>query len=273
MREISQHASASASVLRGLMSPAPTIGIVLGSGLGGLVEFIEAPISVDFASLPGFPTTTAIGHRGRFVLGQIEGVSVIVQQGRFHAYEGHSAEMLGLPVRTMHALGVQTLLLTNAAGALNNDYRVGDLMLLRDHINLMFVNPLHGPNDDAVGPRFVDMCDPYDNDLRQCVLSDTTSLRGRLHTGVYVAVMGPNYETKSEYTMLRRLGADAVGMSTVPETLAARHLGLRVLGLSVIANCPSEVELVPTTGELVLQAVSAVERDVREVLLTAIRRA
>ena len=216
--------------------PAPQIGIVLGSGLGGLADQIEAPVFVDYHDLPGFPVSTAPGHKGRFVFGQLGGRTVVCMQGRLHYYEGHPMIAIALPVRVMKALGVKALILTNACGGVNFDFKVGDIMLIDDHINMMGCNPLIGPNADEFGPRFPDMSAAYSPALREAAEAAGAALGIPLRHGVYLGYSGPSFETPAEIRAFRTLGADAVGMSTVPEAIAASHCGLPVLGISLITN-------------------------------------
>ncbi len=216
--------------------PAPQIGIVLGSGLGGLADQIEAPVFVDYHDLPGFPVSTAPGHKGRFVFGQLGGRTVVCMQGRLHYYEGHPMSAIALPVRVMKALGEKALILTNACGGVNFDFKVGDIMLIDDHINMMGCNPLIGPNADEFGPRFPDMSAAYSPALREAAEAAGAALGIPLRHGVYLGYSGPSFETPAEIRAFRTLGADAVGMSTVPEAIAASHCGLPVLGISLITN-------------------------------------
>jgi purine-nucleoside phosphorylase len=234
----------------------PAAGVILGSGLGDLAKKIDADATIDYADLPHFPHVTAMGHAGKLVCGRLAGKPIVAFQGRCHLYEGHNAETASLPVRLLKALGGRVLIVSNAAGGLNPQYGTGDVMLIDDHINMMFANPLIGVNDDALGPRFPDMSSPYDRRLQRVAVEVAMHERFVLHRGVYVAVLGPNYETRAEYRMLRRLGGDAVGMSTVPEVIAAQHAGLRTLGLSTITNVGSPDSLSETTGHNVL-AVAA----------------
>lgn len=240
----------------------PQVGLVLGSGLGCLVDAIDVEVVIEACEIPAIPASTAIGHRGRFVCGLLSGVPVIVQDGRLHSYEGHDFATCTVPVSLMARLGIETLVVTNASGGVNPDYSPGDVMLMDDHINLMWGNPLIGPNDDRVGPRFPDMCAPYDRDLSDHLITAAQETGWRIHRGVYLALAGPNYETAAEYRMVRTLGADVVGMSTVPEVLAARHAGVRVLGLSIVANVFRDVapggEAVSdeTTGDAVVAQVA-----------------
>jgi len=214
----------------------PRVGIILGSGLGGVGDAIELENTIDYADVPHFLRPTAVGHRGRLVCGKLAGVPVVAMQGRYHCYEGYPAAAVTFPVRVMKALGIKLLVVSNAAGGLNPLYAVGDIMVIDDHINLMHRNPLVGINDDRLGPRFPDMSFPYDRQLGERALAIARQHDFVCHRGVYAAMLGPTYETRAEIRMLRYFGADAVGMSTVPEVITAVHAGLRVLGLSTITN-------------------------------------
>lgn len=213
----------------------PVAGVVLGSGLGKMAEKIEDPVIIPYKTIPGFPVSTAIGHKGNFVVGKLGGKCVIAMQGRFHYYEGYPMELVTLPVRVMKALGIQYLFVSNAAGGANPDYEVGDLMIIKDHIN-MFPNPLIGPNMDDFGPRFPDMTCAYDLEIMAKAEALAEDMGLKLHKGVYFGSTGPTYETPAEMRFFRGIGADAVGMSTIPEVIVARHCGLRVFGMSVITN-------------------------------------
>jgi purine-nucleoside phosphorylase len=228
-----------ASSLRGRLPAPPRVGIILGSGLGPLADEVENPTVVPYAEIPHFAVSTVSGHAGQLVVGTLDGVGVIVLRGRVHFYEGYSLQQVTFPVRTLRRLGAELLIITNAAGGLNPAYRAGDLMVLRDHINLPGLagqNPLIGPDEPELGVRFLDMTDPYDPDLRARALELGAQLGVRIHEGVYVVVAGPSFETRAELRYLRSIGADAVGMSTVPEVIVARHERMRVLGVSVITN-------------------------------------
>ncbi len=217
----------------------PTIGLVLGSGLTALADSIENPDIIPYEEIPGWPTSTVVGHSGRLVIGQLEGQTVLVQQGRAHFYEGYAMEQIVLPVRVMRALGIETIIVTNAAGGLNTAFSAGDLMLITDHINfpgLAGQNPLRGPNDDTVGPRFLDMVQAYDWGLRKIAHAVAQENKLILREGTYCYVAGPTFETPAELRYLRTIGADAVGMSTVPTVIVAHHAGMRVLGISSITN-------------------------------------
>jgi len=226
----------SADAVRKQSSLSPTIGIILGTGLGGLAKEIKVATAIPYEQIPGFVKSTVESHSGRLLLGTLDGKPVVAMSGRFHRYEGYSMAEITFPVRVMHALGAQTLLVSNAAGGINRAFDPGDLMVLEDHINLMGDNPLIGPNDNALGPRWLDLYNCYDADLRARALTIAREERLRVRHGVYAAMTGPSLETAAEYRMLERIGADAIGMSTVPEVLVARHAGMKVLGISVITD-------------------------------------
>ena len=213
----------------------PTIGIVLGSGLGRLAEKILNPVTIPYRDIPGFPVSTAIGHKGNFIIGEVGGKTVIAMQGRIHYYEGYGMDLVTLPIRVMKVIGIQYLFVSNAAGGVNFNYHVGDLMIIRDHINQL-PNPLIGPNLDDFGPRFPDMTRPYDLELIAKAKEIAAGLGIPVHEGVYFGGTGPTYETPSEYKYIRIVGGDVTGMSTVPEVIVARHSNIRVFGMSVITN-------------------------------------
>ena len=213
----------------------PVLGIVLGSGLGSLAESITDPVVIPYRELPGFPVSTAVGHKGNFIVGELGGKTVIAMQGRIHYYEGYGMDKVVLPIRVMIGVGIKTLIVSNAAGGTNLASHVGDLMTLPDHINLL-PNPLIGPNFDDFGPRFPDMTRPYDPALIRLAVRLGEELGIKLHRGVYVGGTGPSYETPAEYKYFRTIGGDAVGMSTIPEVIVARHAGIPVFGISVITN-------------------------------------
>jgi len=228
-----------ASAIRQQLSQQPAVGLVLGSGLSSLAEAVAAPDIIDYDEIPHWPASTVPGHSGRLVNGRLEGQQVLVMQGRAHYYEGYGMHQITFPVRVMNALGIETMILTNAAGGINPDFSAGDLMLIRDHLNFPGMagwNPLRGPNDDAAGPRFPDMTHPYDAELRELAHAVAAGLDLTLQEGTYAYVAGPSYETPAELRFLKGAGADAVGMSTVPSVVVARHAGLRVLGISTITN-------------------------------------
>ncbi|MGM9740499.1 MAG: purine-nucleoside phosphorylase [Candidatus Cryptobacteroides sp.] len=213
----------------------PVVGIVLGSGLGKLAEKISDPIVIPYRTIPGFPVSTAIGHKGNFIVGELGGKTVIAMQGRIHYYEGYPMDLVTLPIRVMKVIGIKNLFVSNAAGGINFDFRVGDLMIIKDHINLL-PNPLIGPNLDEFGPRFPDMTHPYDKSLIAKAKEIASQMKLELREGVYIAGTGPSYETPAEWHFFRTIGADAVGMSTVPEVIVARHSEIPVFGMSVITN-------------------------------------
>lgn len=231
----------------------PEVGLILGSGLGELGEKVENPLYADYAQIPHFPRSTVAGHTGRFVFGELEGKRVAVMQGRFHYYEGYSMRRVVFPVYVMRELGIRTLVITNAAGGLNPSFAAGDLMLLSDHINLMGDNPLIGPNDEELGVRFPDMSEVYSKELREVAKKAAEGIKGlRLQEGVYCGITGPSYSPPAELRMLQVIGGDAVGMSTVPEAIAARHAGLRLLGISCITDMALPDALEVLTHEQVM---------------------
>ena len=239
-----QHFQEAAAAVRGFTTLQPQIALVLGSGLNPVAEQVEEAVSVPYADIPHFPVSTIPGHQGRLVIGQLEGHPVIVMQGRAHYYEGYSMQQVTMPIRVFRQLGVETLILTNAAGGLNKQFRTGDLMLLTDHINLVGMageNPLRGPNDPTLGPRFLDMSKTYDRQLRELAMAVAAEQELPLHQGVYVGLAGPTFETPADVRFLRMIGGDAVGMSTVPEAIVARHGGMRVMGVSGISNVAIDV--------------------------------
>ena len=250
---------AAVEAVRAVTEAAPRLGIILGTGLGKLAEEIDIHVDIPYDDVPHFPISTVESHHGRLLFGTLRGVSVVAMQGRFHLYEGYTPQQVTFPVRVLACLGVETLLISNACGGMNPHYRRGDLMLITDHINLQGVNPLVGPNVEAWGPRFPDMSEPYDLALRHLAEQKALDLGIKLQQGVYVAVTGPNLETKAEYRFLRAIGADVVGMSTVPEVTVARHMNLRVMAISVITDECFPDALEPVTLEHVLEAAAEAE--------------
>ena len=255
-----------AAVLRERAPAAPRVGIVLGSGLGAVAEAVEEATVVGYDELPGFPRPTVAGHAGRAVLGTLAGVPAAVLQGRAHVYEDPHPEALRAPVRALRAAGAEVLVLTNAAGSLRRDVGPGRLMAIADHINLTGTNPLVGPNDDAIGPRFPSLRDAYDPALRAGLHAAADAEGIALVDGVYLAVSGPSFETPAEIEAFRRLGADAVGMSTVPEVIVARHAGLRVAAVSVISNLAEGLSAVPLSHEQTLRDAARAAGDLARLL-------
>lgn len=270
-----KHVEAAAAAIRKRTALQPTVGLVLGSGLNPLAESVTDSVTIPYSEIPHFPTPTVEGHVGRLILGQLEGQHVAVMQGRVHYYEGYTIAEVAFPVRVMQTLGIQTLIVTNAAGGLNPEFEAADVMLITDHINLIGMaglNPLRGPNLDKFGPRFPDMSQPYDPRLQALAKQVAAEANVPLREGVYICLAGPSYETPADLRFLRMIGANAVGMSTVPEVTVARHGGTRVLGLSGISNVlPAEgAPPTETTHEEVLEAgrllVPRLEAIVRGVL-------
>jgi purine-nucleoside phosphorylase len=241
----------------------PRAGIILGTGLGGLVEEIEIEATLPYGDIPHFPASTAPTHAGRFVCGRLAGQTVVAMEGRFHFYEGYSLRQITLPVRVMKALGCEILLVSNACGGMNPQFAKGELMIIEDHINLMGDNPLIGQNDDRLGPRFPDMCHPYDRELIALARRIALEEKIVLHQGVFVAVAGPNLETRAEYRFLRGIGADVVGMSTVPEIVVGVHGGLRNVGLSVITDLCLPDALEPANLPDIIATANAAEKKLR----------
>lgn len=254
------HILEATSYLQGLGVDKPEVGVILGTGLGNLfVREIETPLSIDYKTIPHFATSTVETHRGKLIYGTLRGKKILAMQGRFHFYEGYSMKQITFPVRVMKALGVRNLLISNAAGNLNLAWKKGELMLLDDHINLQPDNPLRGPNDEALGPRFPDMSAPYSAALNQKLKDIAVEKNLVLREGVYVAVMGPNLETRAEYRFLNRIGADAVGMSTVPEVIVANHAGLPCCAISVLTDDCNPDNLKPVKLEEIVAIAHAAE--------------
>ena len=250
----------------------PEYLIILGSGLGQLAEEIEMEITISYDKIPHFPVSTVESHAGRLLFGMLGGKAVVAMQGRFHYYEGYTMQQIGLPVRIAKALGAHTLFVSNACGGLNTNFRRGDVMLINDHINFLADNPLIGPNDDELGPRFPDMSEPYTSRLID--IAETVALENaiKLHQGVYLSVSGPALETKAEYRFMRQLGADTVGMSTVPEVIAAVHMGMEVLGLSAITDECFPDSLTAVNFEHVLEGAAMAEPKMTKILTGVLER-
>lgn len=249
----------------------PEIGIILGSGLGGLVNEIQVEHSISYDAIPNFPISTVEGHHGKLIFGTLEGKKIVAMQGRFHFYEGYSMQKVGLPVRVMKLLGIKTLLLSNASGGVNNKFEVGDLMILDDHINLLPSNPLIGQNLNEFGPRFPEMSEAYDKKLIQVAKSVADKNNFRTHTGVYAAVTGPCFETPAEYRYIKAIGADAVGMSTVPEVIVARHMGIPCFAISIITDLGATDEPEKVTHEEVLKVAKEAEKKMTVIIKEVVK--
>ena len=249
----------------------PKVGIILGTGLGGVAESIQVEAQLSYSEIPHFPTSTAMTHAGNLLCGKFNGMDVIAMEGRIHAYEGYSFQQITFPVRVMKALGADLLIVSNACGGMNPQFRRGDLMVIEDHINLMGGNPLVGVNDDTLGERFPDMSEPYTRSLVDAALDSGRKHGYAIHSGVYIGVLGPNLETRAEYRFMRTIGADAVGMSTVPEVIVAVHSKMRVLGLSIITDMclpdalePADVSVIIATAKEAAPKLSQIVLDILE---------
>ncbi|HVF57161.1 MAG TPA: purine-nucleoside phosphorylase [Pyrinomonadaceae bacterium] len=263
MYERAEHA---ARFIRSRVREELRIALVLGSGLGAFADELEDAEAIPYEEIPGFARSTVEGHAGRLVAGKIEGVHVAAMQGRFHFYEGYSLDEVTFPIRVLGSLGVRSLVLTNAAGGLNNAFAQGCLIVISDHLNLMGANPLRGANDARFGPRFPDMTAVYDHEYQETAIREAHAFGLELRRGIYAALSGPSYETPAEIRMLRLIGADAVGMSTVPEAIVARHMGIRVLGLSCITNMAAGVSDQPINHEEVIETGERVRETFAELL-------
>jgi len=265
-------AEEAARTIRARTATQARIALVLGSGLGGFAEDFEGAVSLPYREIPGFVSSTAQGHVGSLVSGKVAGVPVLAMQGRVHHYEGYSLEEVTFPIRAFKLLGVQTLILTNAAGGVDVELNQGALMVISDHLNLMGVNPLRGPNEDRFGPRFPDMSEVYSRELQELVVEEARALGITIRRGVYAALAGPSYETPAEIHMLRAFGADAVGMSTVPEAIVARHMGMKVLGISCITNMAAGISESPINHEEVMETGQRVRETFTQLLRGIIAR-
>lgn len=252
--------------IRSIVSTKPDVGIILGSGLGGLVKEIEIEHSIPYSDLPNFPVSTVVGHQGKLIFGKLAGKNVAVMAGRFHFYEGYTMQEITFPVRVMKLLGIKNLFISNAAGGVNPDYKIGDLMFIRDHINLMPSNPLIGKNDESLGPRFPDMSEPYNKKLIALAKRIAEKKNIRAHTGVYAAVSGPTFETQAEYRYIRAIGGDAVGMSTVPEVIVAIHMKLSCFAVSVITDLGGMEEQTVVSHLDVLKAAEEAEGKLTQII-------
>lgn len=267
MLELYDQIQEAVNAIREKWQEKPRAGIILGTGLGGLVDQIESPTVIQYDEIPNFSRSTATGHRGRLVCGQLKGVPVVAMEGRFHQYEGYSLKQITLPVRVMKALGAELLIVTHAVGGMNPYYHPGDVMIIDDHINLMGDNPLVGVNDDRLGTRFPDMSAPYTPELIEVAQAVARHEDFVVHRGVMVAVTGPNLETRAEYRFLRTIGADVVGMSTVPEVIVAVHSEMRVFGLSVVTDMCLPDALQPANVEEIIAVANRAEPKMRALVL------
>ncbi len=272
MKDLAQKLKDTLEVVNKRTTDEYPVGIVLGTGLGGLVKEIEVQHEIDYAELPHFPLSTVESHHGKLIFGKLGEKNVVAMQGRFHFYEGYSMKQITYPIRLMKKLGVSTLLVSNACGGMNPDYRRGDLMIMTDHINLLGDNPLIGPNEEEFGPRFPDMSEAYS--LKLIALAEEIARENKIkvHKGVYVAVPGPNLETRAEYRFLRGIGADVVGMSTIPENIVANHMGMKVLGMSIITDECFPDTLKPVKLEEIIEAAMSAEPGMTLIMKEVIRR-
>jgi purine-nucleoside phosphorylase len=272
MSELRTHIAEALEFIRTKTSSKPSIGIILGTGLGGLVKEIKKEVVIDYSDIPHFPVSTVESHHGKLIFGTLAGKKVVAMQGRFHMYEGYSLKQVTFPVRVMKFLGVENLLVSNAAGALNPLFQKGDVMIMSDHINLLGDNPLIGANDDELGPRFPDMSEAYSKELIALAERAALDLKIRVQKGVYVAMQGPNLETKAEYRFVRIIGADAVGMSTVPEDIVAVHMGMKVLGFSILTDECFPEALKPALLEEILKVANKAEPKMTAIMKEVVKR-
>ena len=272
MLDLYSRAEHAARTIRALTSEEPHLAVVLGSGLGAFADEFADAVRIPYQQIPGFVTSTAQGHAGSLVIGKVEGVPVLAMQGRVHYYEGYSLEEVTFPIRTFKLLGIETLVLTNAAGGVDVQLSQGALMVISDHLNFMGVNPLRAPNDERFGPRFPDMSEVYSRDLQERVVEEAREMGVIVRRGIYAALAGPSYETPAEIHMVRSFGADAVGMSTVPEAIVARHMGMNVLGISCITNMAAGISENPINHEEVMETGARVRASFTELLRRVIAK-
>ena len=267
IQEFRQMREEALEVIRAASDMRPNYMIILGTGLGQLADELSIETEISYDKIPHFPVSTVEGHSGRLLFGTLSGKEVVAMQGRFHYYEGYSMKQIAFPVQVLKSIGVDTLIVSNACGGMNPHYKLGEIMLITDHINLLGDNPLIGPNDDELGPRFPDMSDPYTERLREIAQTVALEKSIPMHQGVYVAVSGPMLETRAEYRFLRLLGADVVGMSTVPEVIAAAHMGMEVLGISAITDECFPDALEPIDIEKIFEAAGMAEPKMTQVIM------
>lgn len=272
MKEFVEKVKRATAYIEERIKAKPRFAVVLGSGLGGIADTIQEPVVVKYSEIPGFPVSTAPGHKGELIFGKIYGKDVVAMNGRFHYYEGYSMKEVTFPIRVFQLLGVKYLFITNAAGGLNPEFDVGVPMIITDHINFMGDNPLIGPNVEEWGPRFPDMSEPYSKELSKLAYEIAKEEGIKIYEGVYVAVAGPNFETPAELRMLRHFGADAVGMSTVPEVIVANHGGIKVLGISAITDRAVPDDLKPLTAEEVLEIAEKTGQKIAKIISKVLKR-
>jgi len=272
MTELRKQIAQALEFIRTKTAAKPKIGIILGTGLGGLVKEIKKEAVIDYANIPHFPVSTVESHQGKLIFGTLAGKKIVAMQGRFHMYEGYNLKQITFPVRVMKFLGVESILVSNAAGALNPLFQKGDVMLISDHINLLGDNPLIGPNDDELGTRFPDMSEAYSKELIALAEQAALDLKIRVQKGVYVAMPGPNLETKAEYRFLRTIGADAVGMSTIPEDIVAVHMGMKVLGFSILTDECFPDALKPALLKEILKVATKAEPKMTAIMKEVVKR-
>jgi purine-nucleoside phosphorylase len=272
MSEIREQINETLKFIRTKSASKPPVGIILGTGLGGLVKEIKVDSTIDYGEIPHFPVSTVESHHGKLIFGSLSGKSIVAMQGRFHKYEGYTLQQVTFPVRVMKFLGVKNLLISNAAGALNPFFHRGDLMIMADHINLLGDNPLIGKNDESLGPRFPDMSEPYNKDLIAIAEQSALDLKIQVRKGVYIAMTGPMLETAAEYRFLRTIGGDAVGMSTVPEDIVAVHMGMNVLGFSILTDECFPDALKPVTLKEVIKVANKAEPKMTAIMKEVVKR-
>ncbi len=272
MSNLKEKIQESVEAIRKKSTLEPSIAIILGTGLGALADEITEKTVIDYGDIPNFPLSTVESHHGKLILGKLAGKNVVAMQGRFHFYEGYSMEQITLPVRVMKFLGARTLIISNAAGGLNPNFHKGDIMIIVDHINLLGDNPLIGPNDETIGPRFPDMSEPYSRELISLAMQAALDSKIRVERGVFAAMTGPSLETRAEYRLLRTIGADAVGMSTVPEDIVAVHMGMKVCGFSVITDECFPDSLVPAAVEDIIRVANGAQPRLTKLMKTVVER-
>ncbi|MGK0285407.1 MAG: purine-nucleoside phosphorylase [Salibacteraceae bacterium] len=256
-----EHIKQAASFLTSKTNLSPKLGIILGTGLGSIATFIDKECEFDYSEIPNFPISTVHGHKGKLIIGKLNGVEVVAMQGRFHFYEGYDMHRIAFPIRVMKYMGIESLIVSNASGGLNPEFEIGDLMVINDHINLFPTNPLIGPNMEELGPRFPDMSEAYKKEYIKNAFAISKKHNIKLHQGVYAGLTGPTFETPAEYKYIRIIGADAVGMSTVPEVIAARHMNMKVFGISVITDLGVEGSIEEISHEDVIENAKKNEKN------------